>query len=144
MTKITNKTPHPYDIHTKDGVKVIDAFGTLEAEFYPAYLDLIKLSFDVEEVTEDREDEQDADLDDSTDDESDDSEDQVEDTDPVDEYDSSKEQADQAEEDQPESEEEAEEQQLEPKAEYEALSGKKPDGRWSEERVLAEIAKLKG
>jgi len=31
-----------------------------------------------------------------------------------------------------------------PEAEYEALSGKKPDGRWSEERLLAEIAKLKG
>ncbi len=29
-------------------------------------------------------------------------------------------------------------------ARYEAITGKKPDGRWSEERLAAELAKLKG
>lgn len=102
MTKITNKTPHPHDIHTKDGVKVIAAFGTLEAEFDPAYLDMIKLSFEVEEVTEDR-----------------DANSRVG------------------------GNSHARESVNSPEAEYEALSGKKPDGRWSEERLAAEIAKLK-
>lgn len=115
MTKITNKTPHPYDIHTKDGIKVIAAFGTLEAEFDPAYLDLIKLSFDVEEVTEDRDDAEDL----------------------------SGSKAARGGQDRAGSTGEDGDQQL-PEAEYEALTGKKPDGRWSEERVLAEIAKLKG
>lgn len=108
MYKITNKTPHPYDIHTKDGVKVIAAFGTLEAEFDPAYLEMIKLSFEVEEETEDES------------------------------------AADQEEEVEESAQEEAEEQRLEPKAEYEALTGKKPDGRWSEERIISEIAKIRG
>ena len=112
MTKITNKTPHPYDIHTKDGVKVIAAFGTLEADFDPAYLDRIKLSFEVEEVTEDRDDEQGTDGSGTSGD-----------------YRAGEVRG------------KAEGQS--PEAEYEALTGKKPDGRWSEERVLAEIAKLK-
>ena len=93
MHKITNKTPHPYDIHTKNGVKVIPAFGTLEAEFDPAYLEIIKLSFDVELAGEKIEDEKNP---------------------------------------------------LSPADEYELITGKQPDGRWSEEIVFAEIAKLRG
>lgn len=160
MKKITNKTPHPYDIHTKDGVKVIAAFGTLEAEFDPAYLEMIKLSFDFEEVAEDREVDKIEEPESSEDDDQIDSEDQAEDTEPEDESDSHNEQTEQdnseaedeteedlqAEEEEEEQveQEETEEQPLDPKFEYEELAGKKPDGRWSEERVLAEIAKLKG
>lgn len=134
MTKITNKTPHPYDIHTKEGVKVISAFGTLEAEFDPAYLDLIKLSFDVEEVTEERDDAEDLSgpRGNKTGGEGSESHGK-EDTRSG--FDSAGQRAEQ---------DEGEQLGSEGKAEYEALTGKKPDGRWSEERVLAEIAKLKG
>lgn len=50
MHKITNRTAQPHDIHTRNGVKPIHAHGTLTAELDPAYLEIIKLGFDVEEV----------------------------------------------------------------------------------------------
>lgn len=93
MHKITNKTPHPYDIHTKNGVKVIAAFGTLEDEFDPAYLEMIKLSFDVEFAGEKSGDEK---------------------------------------------------IPLSQADEYELITGKKPDGRWTEKRIISEIAKIRG
>ena len=115
MTKITNKTPHPYDIHTKDGVKVIDAFGTLEAEFDAAYLELIKLSFDVEDSSEVNENADRREGGNELSGEGNGSAGQTE----------------------------SGMGSESPAEEYEQLAGKKPDGRWNEERVLAEIAKLK-
>lgn len=50
MYKVTNKTPHPHDLQTKTGPKVISAYGTLEGDFDPAYLEIIKMGFDVEKV----------------------------------------------------------------------------------------------
>lgn len=100
MYKITNKTPHPHDLHTKSGVKVIGAYGSIEADFDPAYLDIIRLGFDVEKVGEKVE------LKDEPA--------RTEAPSPVD-----------------------------PREEYETLTGKKPDGRWSEERILSELEGLR-
>lgn len=91
MHKITNRTAQPHDIHTRSGVKAIHARGTLTAEFDPAYLEIIRLSFDVEEVGGN--------------------------SDPA-------------------------EPDRDPREEYKALTGKKPDGRWSDERILSEIEGL--
>lgn len=101
MIRLKNATNSPYDIQTKQGMKVLPAHGELECELDPAYLDILKLSFAVEVV------------------------------------DCKQKVAKKSGAEQPKTEED-------PAAKYERLTGKKPDGRWSEERVLAEISKLKG
>lgn len=102
MYKVTNKTPHPHDLQTKTGPKVISAYGTLEDDFDPAYLEIIKLGFDVEKVGAKAEVKA-----------------EVKDA-PVVEPDA-----------------------YDARAEYEELTGKKPDGRWSEDRVSDEVEKIK-
>jgi len=151
MYKITNKTPHQFDIHTKQGPKVIHAFGELTADFEPAYLELIRLSFDVEKVdSEEQEQEQEQDDDagadsgaDSTDADTEQPQEQAEEvTEPA------------SEEPAGEAAETAEEEASQESAElevvmndadrYQAITGKKPDGRWSDERLAAELEKLEG
>lgn len=102
MHKITNRTAQPHDIHTRNGVKPIHAHGTLTADFDPAYLEIIKLGFDVEKVGAKAE-----------------AKAEVKDA-PVVEPDA-----------------------CDARAEYEELTGKKPDGRWSEDRVSDEVEKIK-
>lgn len=41
MTTITNNLGCPFDIQTLQGPRVLAAFGTMEADFDPAYLELI-------------------------------------------------------------------------------------------------------
>lgn len=41
MTKIKNLVGSPFDVQTLSGPRIIAAFGTLEAEFDPAYLDIL-------------------------------------------------------------------------------------------------------
>lgn len=98
MTKIKNLSGSPFDIQTLSGPAIIEAFGTLEAEFENVYLDLLLACRTI-----------------ALDDES-----------PV-----KKKAA-------PESSNENDAEKL-----YEALAGKKPDGRWTHERLAKEIAKLK-
>lgn len=43
MTKLKNLVGSPFDLQTLNGPAVIHAFGTLEAEFDSAYLQLIAL-----------------------------------------------------------------------------------------------------
>lgn len=43
MTKLKNLVGSPFDLQTLNGPAVIPAFGTLEAEFDSAYLQLITL-----------------------------------------------------------------------------------------------------
>ena len=50
MIILKNPTNSPYDIQTKQGMKVLPARGELECELDPAYLDILKLSFAVEVV----------------------------------------------------------------------------------------------
>lgn len=102
MTKIKNLVGSPFDVQTLSGPRVIDAFGTLEAEFDPAYLDILLAGRSIV-IDEDRPQKKET---------------KQEEKEPV----------------KPESD----------AARYERLTGKKPDGRWSDERLLAEIAKLKG
>lgn len=41
MATIKNKVGSPFDVQTKNGPAVLPAFGTLEAEFEPGYLELL-------------------------------------------------------------------------------------------------------
>lgn len=41
MATIKNKVGSPFDVQTKNGPAVLPAFGTLEAEFEPSYLELL-------------------------------------------------------------------------------------------------------
>lgn len=101
MIILKNPTNSPYDIQTKQGMKVLPAHGELECELDPAYLDILKLSFAVEVV------------------------------------DGKQKASKNPEPEQPNTEED-------PAEKYERLTGKKPDGRWSDERLAAEIEKLEG
>lgn len=155
MTKITNKTPHPFDIHTKQGPKVIHAFGELTADFEPAYLELIRLSFDVEKVDAQEQEQEQEQADDSGVDSGADSTDADADQ-PQEQPQEQAEEVTETASEEPAgevaeaAEEEASQESVEPEVvltdadRYQAITGKKPDGRWSEERLLAEIAKLKG
>ena len=96
MTKIKNLVGSPFDVQTLSGPKIIDAFGTLEAEFDPAYLDILLAGRSI--VLDKAEPEQAKK--------------------PV------------------TTESDA--------ARYERLTGKKPDGRWSAERLAEELDKLEG
>lgn len=94
MTKIKNLVGSPFDVQTLNGPKVIAAFGTLEADFDPAYLDILLAgrsivldSGEPEKAKAPVTAESDA-------------------------------------------------------ARYERLTGKKPDGRWSSDRLAEELAKL--
>lgn len=94
MTKIKNLVGSPFDVQTLSGPKIIAAFGTLEAEFDPAYLEILLAgrsivldSGEPEKAKGTVTAESDA-------------------------------------------------------ARYERLTGKKPDGRWSAERLAEELAKL--
>lgn len=95
MTVIKNLVGSPFDIQTLNGPAIIEAFGTLEAEFDPGYLGLLLTCRSI--VLDDGKAEQQA------------------------------------------AETEA---QTDAAARYEELSGKKPDRRWSDERLAAEVAKL--
>ena len=94
MTKIKNLVGSPFDVQTLSGPKIIAAFGTLEAEFDPAYLEIVLAGRSIvldggkaEKAKAPVTAESDA-------------------------------------------------------ARYERLTGKKPDGRWSAERLSEELAKL--
>lgn len=147
MTKIKNLTGSPFDIQTLSGPRIISAFGTLEAEFDPSYLDLLLTCRNIVLDESDEEDQvveevSDTDVEDggiAAADESEDQEDSLDiepepdDVDPV---------AEAASEDQ-----EAGAVDPEPVSDadkYMALTGKKADGRWSAERLAEELAKLEG
>lgn len=100
MIRLKNATNSPYDIQTKQGMKVLPAQAELECELDPAYLDILKLSFAVEVVDGNQKAAK-----------------RPEPSEDPDETDSVK---------------------------YERLTGKKPDGRWSDERLAAELEKLEG
>ena len=100
MTKIKNLVGSPFDVQTLNGPKIISAFGTLEAEFDPAYLDILLAGRSI--VIDD----------------------------------SKQKKADQKQEEKEPVTAESD------AARYERLTGKKPDGRWSAERLSEELAKL--
>lgn len=94
MTKIKNLVGSPFDVQTLSGPKIIAAFGTLEAEFDPGYLDIMLAGRSI--VLDSGEPEKAK-------------------TPVTAESDA---------------------------ARYKRLTGKKPDGRWSAERLAEELAKL--
>ena len=147
MYKITNKTPHPFDIHTKQGQKVIHAFGELTAEFEPAYLELIRLSFEVEEIqAEEQEQEQEQEAESSADADADAGSDSAEEgAEHAEEVVETATEAPAEEVVEAVSDKSVESEVVLTDAErYQAITGKKPDGRWSEERLAAELEKLEG
>lgn len=98
MTKIKNLVGSPFDVQTLSGPAIIEAFGTLEAEFEPVYLGLLLTCRNI--VLDD---------------------------------------------DKPakvETKPEPKVDEFTDAEQYELLTGKKPDGRWSAERLAEEIAKL--
>ena len=97
MTKIKNLVGSPFDVQTLNGPAIIEAFGTLEAEFEPVYLDLLLTCRNI--VLDDK---------------------------PA----------------KVEAKPEPKADEFTPAEQYELLTGKKPDGRWSAERLAEEIAKL--
>ena len=100
MTKIKNLSGSPFDIQTLSGPRIIPAFGKLEAEFDPVYLDILLSGRSIV----------------------------------IDESKPNKAEPKQEEKDPVTQESDAER--------YERLTGKKPDGRWSAERLAEELAKL--
>ena len=98
MTKIKNLVGSPFDVQTLSGPAIIEAFGTLEAEFEPGYLDLLLTCRNIV----------------------------IDDEAPA----------------KPASVAEPKADEFTAAEQYELLTGKKPDGRWSDERLAEEIAKL--
>lgn len=99
MTKIKNLVGSPFDVQTLSGPAIIEAFGTLEAEFEPGYLELLLTCRNIV-------------IDDS----------KPGKVEPV--------------------VESVKVEESDAESRYEELAGKKPDGRWSAERLAEEIAKL--
>jgi len=149
MTKIKNLVGSPFDVQTLSGPKIIAAFGTLEAEFDPGYLELLLTCRNI--VIDESEEQQPAvdteaeqELEPEVDQEEEEPQPEPEADIEVDGAD-----AEPAAEAEAEavSEHPAEEEPivLEPVSDadkYMALTGKKPDGRWSAERLSEELAKL--
>lgn len=96
MTKIKNLVGSPFDVQTMSGPAIIEAFGTLTAEFEPVYLELLLACRNIV----------------------------IDEAAPAPAAKAEPTKAD------------------DPEARYEELAGKKPDGRWSAERLAEEIAKL--
>lgn len=122
MTTIKNLTGSPFDIQTLNGPKVVGAFGKLEAEFDPVYLGILLAgrAFAVESQDDDSQ-----------------------------AADSLVEQAAEAGGEEAVEDAEADEQaeqnsEMTDAERYQAITGKKPDGRWSDERLAAELEKLEG
>lgn len=109
MTTIKNLVGSPFDVQTLSGQAIIEAFGTLEAEFEPGYLNLLLTCLNI--VLDESEEQQPA------------------------------AEAEAVSEESPE-EEPAVLEHVSDADKYMALTGKKPDGRWSDERLAEEIAKL--
>ena len=112
--KLTNQTNSPFDIQTLNGPAVLHAFSTLEGDFDPAFLELLKAGRAVlvedggAPAAEPAVNESLA----------------VEVTQPV-------------------VQDAGEPVVYDPYTEYRTLAGKDADGRWSATRLAAEIAKLK-
>ena len=147
MTKIKNLVGSPFDVQTLSGPAIIEAFGTLEAEFEPGYLELLLTCRNI--VLDEPEEQQPA-VDTEAEQELEpEVEQEAEEPQPEPEADIEVDAADAepAAEAEAVSEHPAEEEPivLEPVSDadkYMALAGKKPDGRWSAERLAGEISKL--
>lgn len=147
MTKIKNLVGSPFDVQTLSGPAIIEAFGTLTAEFEPGYLDLLLTCRNI--VIDDAEEQEQELVEDNAEQElqaeAEESEELAESADlevePAD-VDSADEAEAEAVSEQPAEEEPAVLEPVTDAEKYMALTGKKPDGRWSTERLAEEIAKL--